>query len=128
MSVPGTASALRRSLRQTKPALEAVRSRSRPEPDPERTLLSDCISMPTAPEACGTLSYCVQKRSCAGQAALHRRAVLRATAMTSSGFALPPLRAFAQSKISPPMQTLSPHMAAARSGPLTDEVAHPPYH
>src|SRR5260221_6165839 len=84
--------------------------------------------MPTAPEACGTLSCCVRGGP-APEAALHRRAVLRATAMTAAGFALPSLRAFAQSKISPPMQTLSAHMAAAGSGLLPDEVAeHAKHH
>src|SRR5258708_39729305 len=85
--------------------------------------------MPTAAEACGTLSYCVQRRSCAGGAAFHRRGVLRATAMTAAGFALPPLRAFSQSKISPPMQKLSAHNAAAGPGPLPDENAgHSKHH
>src|SRR5262245_17239032 len=54
---------------------------------------------------------------------------LRATAMMAAGFALPPARAFAQSKISPPMQTLSAYMAAAGSRPLPDEVAeHAKHH
>jgi 2-methylcitrate dehydratase PrpD len=60
---------------------------------------------------------------------LHRRDVLRATAITTAGFALSPLRAFAQPGISPPMQTLSAYMAAAGSRPLPDEVAeHAKHH
>jgi len=49
--------------------------------------------------------------------------------MMAAGFALPPARAFAQSKISPPMQTLSAYMGAAGSRPLPDEVAeHAKHH
>src|SRR5215813_12103953 len=49
--------------------------------------------------------------------------------MMAAGFALPPARAFAQSGINPPMQTLSAYMAAAGSRPLPDEVAeHAKHH
>ena len=62
--------------------------------------------------------------------AMHRRNLLRATALTAAGFAFSPLRAFAQTPgTSPVMQTLSAYMAAAGSRTLPAEAAeHAKHH
>src|SRR5215510_13892192 len=61
---------------------------------------------------------------------MHRRNLLRATALTAAGFAFSPLRAFAQTPgTSPVMQTLSAYMAAAGSRTLPAEAAeHAKHH